>query len=97
MRRRKFLKTAAAASTGAFVIPRFSIGQPGPSANSKLNIAHIGAGGIARMAYSGCKEENVVALCDIDSRQFPNGIENQWALNVPKFADYREMLDKLGS
>ena len=97
MRRRKFLKTAAAASTGAFVIPRFSIGQPGPSANSKFNIAHIGAGGIASMAYSGCKEENVVALCDIDSRQFPNGIENQWALNVPKFADYREMLDKLGS
>jgi len=96
MKRRNFLKTAAAASTGAFVLPRFSIGQPGPSANSKLNIAHIGAGGIAGMAYDGCKEENVVALCDIDSRQFPNGIENEWAVKVPKFADYREMLDKLG-
>ena len=55
MKRRNFLKTAAAASAGAFVLPRFSIGQPGPSANSKLNIAMIGAGGIAKMAYSGCK------------------------------------------
>ncbi|HAZ00534.1 MAG TPA: gfo/Idh/MocA family oxidoreductase, partial [Opitutae bacterium] len=49
MKRRNFLKTAAAASAGAFVLPRFSIGQPGPSANSKLNLAHIGASNIAGM------------------------------------------------
>jgi predicted dehydrogenase len=96
MKRRNFLKTAAAASAGAFILPRFSIGQPGPSANSKLNIAHIGAGGIAGMAYGGTKGENIVALCDIDSRQFPSGPKNSWAANLPKFADYREMLDKLG-
>jgi predicted dehydrogenase len=96
MKRRNFLKTAAAASAGAFVLPRFSIGQPGPSANSKLNIAHIGASGIAKMAYSGCKGENVVALCDIDSRQFPGGPKHKWAANVPTFADFRVMLDKLG-
>lgn len=93
MQRRNFIKTAAAASASAFILPRFSIGQTGLSANSKLNIAHIGAGGIAGMAYGGCKSENVVALCDIDSRQFPAA---PWAANVPKFADYREMLDKLG-
>ena len=93
MQRRNFIKTAAAASAGAFILPRFSIGQSGPSANSKLNIAHIGAGGIANMAYGGCKGENVVALCDIDSRKFPR---KPWAVDVPKFADYREMLDKLG-
>ncbi len=93
MQRRKFIKTAAVASAGAFILPRFSIGQPGPSANSKLNIAHIGASGIADMAYSGCNGENVVALCDIDSRQFP---ASPWAVDVPKFADYRVMLDKLG-
>jgi len=96
MKRRKFLKAAVATSAGAFVLPRFSIGQPGPVANSKLNIAMIGAGGIANMAYSACKGENIVALCDIDSRQFPVGPKNEWVLNVPKFADYREMLDKLG-
>ena len=96
MQRRNFLKTTVTAGAGAFILPRFSIGKPGPSANSKLNIAHIGAGGIADMAYSGCKGENVVALCDIDSRQFPGGPKHQWAEAVPKFADFRKMLDKLG-
>lgn len=93
MKRRNFLKTAAAASAGAFVLPRFSIAQAGPSANSKLNIAMIGAGGIASMAYGGCKRENIVALCDIDSRRFP-----KWAAEkgTPMFEDYRVMLDKLG-
>jgi len=96
MQRRNFLKTTAALSAGAFVLSRFAIGESGPSANSKVNIAMIGAGGIANMAYRGCKGENIVALCDIDSRRFPSGPDNAWAANVPKFSDYREMLDKLG-
>ncbi|MFQ3224011.1 MAG: putative dehydrogenase [Lentimonas sp.] len=97
MKRRNFLRTAAAAaaaSAGAFSLPRFSIGQPGPSANSKVSIAMIGAGGIANMAYGPCKGENIVGLCDIDSRQFPG-----WAAQngTPTFDDYRVMLDKLGN
>ncbi|MFT5825798.1 MAG: hypothetical protein ACI8ZW_001299, partial [Yoonia sp.] len=40
--RRTFIQTAAAAA-GVFVLPRFSIGQSGYSANSKLNIAMVGA------------------------------------------------------
>ena len=40
--RRTFLKTTAATTAGAFILPRFSIGQAGPSANSKVNIAMIG-------------------------------------------------------
>ena len=66
--RRTFIQTAAAA-TGAFALPRFSIGQPGPSANGKLNVAMVGAGGIAYMAYNGLKDENIVALCDVDSNR----------------------------
>jgi hypothetical protein len=54
-KRRSFIKKSAAMAAGAFVLPRFSIGQAGPSANSKVNIAMIGAGGIADMAYRGCK------------------------------------------
>ena len=96
MKRRNFLKTAAAASAGAFVLPRFSIGQPGPSANSKLNLAHIGASNIAGMAYNGTRDENVVALCDIDARKFPGGKRGAWAGTVPRFDDFRVMLDKLG-
>lgn len=40
--RRSFLERSAAANAGAFVLPRFSIGQAGPSVNSKLKIAMIG-------------------------------------------------------
>ncbi|MEN8792524.1 MAG: twin-arginine translocation signal domain-containing protein, partial [Lentimonas sp.] len=47
LNRRSFLKTTAATAAGAFILPRFSIGQAGGSANSQLNIAHIGAGNIA--------------------------------------------------
>ncbi|MDZ8120027.1 Gfo/Idh/MocA family oxidoreductase [Pontiella agarivorans] len=86
--RRSFVKTSAAASAA---IPLFSIGKPGPSANSKVNVAMVGAGGIARVAYSGCQDENIVALCDIDSRQFPK----EYA-GTPTFSDFRVMYDKMG-
>ena len=66
--RRSFMKKSAAIGAGAFILPRFSIGTPGQSANSKVNIAMIGAGGIASLAYQGSKGENIVALCDVDSR-----------------------------
>lgn len=90
--RRSFIKKSAATAAGAFILPRFSIGQAGPSANSKLNIAMIGAGGIAGMAYKECKGENFVALCDIDSKRFPNWAAEQ---KTPCFADFRVMLDKM--
>ena len=92
--RRTFLKATAVTTAGAFTLPRFSIGQAGPSANSKINIAMIGAAGIAGMAYNGCKGENIVALCDIDRRRFP-----EWAARkgTPTYSDFRVMLDKMGS
>lgn len=87
--RRSFIKKSAAAS-GAIAVPHFSIGKPGLSANSKLNVALIGAGGIAGSAYKGFKTENIVALCDIDSRQFPKD-----RAGTPTFTDFRVMLDKM--
>jgi hypothetical protein len=92
--RRTFLKTTAVTTAGTFILPRFSIGKAGPSANSKINIAMIGAGGIARLAYDGCEGENIVALCDIDRRHFP-----EWAAGAgtPTYSDFRVMLDKMGN
>lgn len=87
--RRTFLKQSALAST-ALIFPEFYINKHGINANSKLNIAFIGAGGIAGMAYSGLKDENIVALCDIDSRQFPKDRPG-----IPTFSDFRKMLDKM--
>jgi len=53
----------------------------------------VGAGGIAGMATGGVKGENIVAMCDVDKRQFP-----QWCHDskMPMFADFRRMYDKLG-
>lgn len=94
--RRNFIKTTTVASAGAFILPRFSIGQPGGSANSKLNIAMIGAGNIASMAYDGCKGENIVALADVDSRMFLQHRKRHPVVESAKhFADFREMLDKM--
>ncbi len=65
------------------------------SPNEKLNIASIGAGGKAQSDIRACaKTENIVALCDVDDKtaaeiykEFPS---------VPKFKDFRVMLDKQG-
>lgn len=93
--RRGFLATttAVAAST---VFSRFSIGRPGKSANSKLNIAFIGSGGwIARQPYEqGCKDENLVAFCDVDRELCTENMKN-WQTNQPFFDDFRVMFDKM--
>lgn len=93
--RRAALKTAAVAGS-AFTLPRFSIGQSGVSANSKLNIALIGAGGVANQAYSGCANENIVALCDVDFKRAAKTKAFHDYTDVPQFADFRVMFDKMG-
>jgi len=92
--RRDFLKTASLATLGTFVLPRISIGKPGAAANSKVNIAMIGAGGIASMAYGPCSSENIVALCDVDETTLNK--EGAKYPKAAKFADFRVMLDKMG-
>ena len=96
MKRREFIKRSAAVGIAASVLPRFSIGKPGPSANSKMNIAMIGVGGIAGMAFDGCQDENIVALCDIDTRKHPNREKYPHLQGLPYFQDFRVMLDKMG-
>jgi hypothetical protein len=55
MKRRTILKRSCVAAGAACIPARFAIGKSGPSANSRLNIAMIGAGNIASMAYDGCR------------------------------------------
>ena len=64
------------------------------SPNEKLNIASIGAGGKASSDIDGCKAENLVALCDVDAKQAANKYKQY--PNVPKFKDFRKMLDAQG-
>ena len=62
------------------------------SPNEKLNIASIGAGGKAESDITGCETENIVALCDVDSKN----AERMFAKyeKPPKYKDFRVMLDK---
>ena len=94
MKRKTFLQTAAGAAASLPPAP-FAIGKPGKSANGKLNIAFIGAGGwIAQQPYNqGCSEENLVAFCDVDRNQCAENMKN-WRTNQPFFDDFRVMLDK---
>lgn len=97
MKRRNFLKTGALMVGGSLVLPRFSIAKSAVSANSKLNIAMIGAGGIAGMAYGSCTQENVVALCDVDEQMFGEHADKFPIITkAKKFSDFRVMLDKMG-
>ena len=68
--------------------------QQGKSPNNKLNVACIGVGGRGNAAVTAMKGENLVAFCDVDEvraaknfKEFPD---------VPRFSDYRKLLDKLG-
>ena len=63
------------------------------SPNEKLNIASIGAGGKAASDIRACAQtENIVALCDVDDVRAAKIYETY--PNVPKYKDFRKMLDK---
>ncbi len=93
--RRDLIKTSALAAAGTLVLPRILFGQAGSSANSKVNLAFVGAGGRAESNIAALADENIVALCDVDDvrsakmrEQFPK---------AKVFKDYRVMFDKMGS
>ena len=62
------------------------------SPNEKLNVASIGAGGKARTDIRACLTENIVALSDPDEERAKE-IYEQFP-TVPKYKDFRKMLDK---
>jgi hypothetical protein len=63
------------------------------SPNEKLNVASIGAGGKASSDISGCaRTENIVALCDVDAERAAQTFDR--FPDVPRYNDYRKMLDK---
>jgi hypothetical protein len=95
--RRGFLtrgSTAIAASTLAFpfVSSRNVLG-----ANSRLNIAAIGAGGkgAVDIGYCGSLGENIVALCDVDQQRAAGSYKK--FPKAKRFTDFRKMFDNFSS
>lgn len=62
--------------------------------NEKLNLAAVGIGGRGAQNLHGLSSENVVALCDVDSRQ--GGPTFQRYEKATRHSDFRRMLDKNG-
>jgi predicted dehydrogenase len=94
--RRNFLKTTAKAAVAFTIIPRYVLGGKGyipPS--DRLNIAFVGAGGKAGDHIDKLKAtETFVAFCDVDDRRAADTYKE--FPNVPRFKDFRKMLDAVG-
>ena len=92
--RRRFLKLSSVAA-GAL-----TLGVPtllkAKGTLTKLNVAHIGLGGMGRTRLTemlGCNA-NVVALCDVDENQFAEAEKSlaKTAFKPAHYVDYRELL-----
>ena len=93
--RRRFLQETTAAGLGFWVAGGVALGRESKSPNEKVNIACIGVGGKGSSDVDGAsKVGQIVALCDVDENTLNKKAEA--FSGVQKFADYREMLDKLG-
>jgi hypothetical protein len=62
--------------------------------SEKLNIAGVGVGGRGADDLGGCASENIVALCDVDSRQAAPTFKRYE--KAAQYTDFRKMLDKEG-
>jgi predicted dehydrogenase len=94
--RRQFIKYTSLA-TGAVVsisVPGCSTARPRRvSANEKLNIAVIGAGGKGSSDTDSVASENIVALCDVDQKTLDSRAQKYPGARL--FKDYRKMLEQV--
>jgi predicted dehydrogenase len=92
--RRSALKTGAAAVPFYILAGRtLADGTRAPAPMDRLNVACIGCGGKGRSDVKSVAGENLVALCDVDDVCAAETYSKH--PGVPKFKDYRRMLDKL--
>jgi predicted dehydrogenase len=95
LHRRRFLAVATGAVVGWQIVPRSVVGgadQTPPS--EKLNVAGIGVGGQGGGVLRALAEQqqNIVALCDVDSKYAAHTFKAYPQAEV--FRDYRVLLDK---
>jgi len=75
------------------IVPRYVLGGAGHTPPSeKLNVAFIGAGGQGERNIGQFGAANIVALCDVDEERAAKTFELY--PKVPKYHDFREMLEK---
>ncbi len=91
--RREVLKRAALFTGTAFaapvLVPSSVLGKTAPS--NRLNLAVIGLGAQGKINLDAVKDQNLVALVDVDDVRAGNAFER--FPKAKKFADFRKMLD----
>ncbi len=93
--RRTFVGTTAAATAGMTIVPSNVVSGLGHIAPSdKLNIAAVGIGGMGRSNLRNIKDQNIVALCDVDWK-YAEKVFDKYP-NAKKFWDWRKMYDEMG-
>jgi len=86
-------RTAIAAGLAPLIVPRHVLGGPNYQAPSdKLTIAAVGVGGMGKNYLNGCKDEQIVALCDLD-HEFAAPVFKTYP-GARVYKDSREMFDK---
>ncbi len=91
--RRAFLRDAALGGAGLVVLAS-SRSAVTYAANDKLNVAIIGAGGRGKSYVDVIpKHANMVAMCDVNQSRAQAPYKEH--PDVPKFDDFRDMLDKM--
>jgi predicted dehydrogenase len=92
MHRRRFLKAGAAAAGAGYFLNYGLEARAQDSPNNRLNIAMIACGGRAGGNYEGVRNENIVALCDVDEGRAREMFNRH--PDAPKYRDFRVMLEK---
>ena len=92
--RRRFLGQSVASLATISIVPSYVLGLRGQTPPSeKLNIAAIGVGGRGAHNVNQVSSENIVALCDVDSKRAAGMYEK--FPRAKRFQDYRRMLEEM--
>ena len=92
MKRRDFLKTSAAFGSVLF-LPGHVLGNGRTSPNNRLNIAYIGIGNRSKALLRQPEGDNIVAICEVNTKSKGMDIANKVCPKAKLFADFRKMLD----
>jgi predicted dehydrogenase len=88
--RRKILKQIGAVGCGLWVASATTAAEKSP--NEKLNLAFVGCGGRGGANIDALRGQNIVALCDADSRRAGQTFER--FPKARRFQDFRKMFDQ---
>ncbi len=92
--RRRFLTRSALGGASLIILPH-SASARSYAANEKVNLAHVGVGGRGGQLLPGFSQQaHSVALCDVNEQKAAKAFGK--FEDLPKFKDFRKMLDKMG-